>query len=262
MRSVGFDVNDGTAYAVAAASHPVDVSPAPVPPDPGPPPIVPPPVVPPPVVIGPPPVTPPPTPAPQPQPAAAPGRPAAGVEETPVQPVSVDIAERPHNPMAVVTTASAGDVGTGPAVRLAAYGTAVQGVEWAGGDLLGEVMRQGDSRASGLFQSGEKGRSAGEVELTEEIESLRETLREQDEIQSRGTVALAAGSLSMTLAYLLWLVRGGALVASALSALPAWRILDPLPVLSRVTDDDEDEADEDDDQAIASFDDEPVGARQ
>jgi hypothetical protein len=66
----------------------------------------------------------------------------------------------------------------------------------------------------------------------------------------------------MTLAYLLWLIRGGALVASALSALPAWRILDPLPVLSRVTDDDEDEADEDDDQAIASFDDEPVGARQ
>jgi hypothetical protein len=265
MRSVSFDVSDGTAYAVAAASHAVDVSPAPLPPDPGPPPVVPPPVVPPPVVIGPPPVTPPPTPAPQPQPAAAPGRPAvaAGVEETPIQPVSVDIAERPHNPTAAVTMASASDVGTSPALRLAGHGLATSTVEVAGDDLLGEILRQDDTRANGLFQPDEKGRSAGEVVLAEELESLRETLREQDEIQARGTVVLAAGSLSMTLAYLLWLIRGGALVASALSALPAWRILDPLPVLARVPEDeDEEDPEEEDDQTIVSFSDEPVGARQ
>jgi hypothetical protein len=65
----------------------------------------------------------------------------------------------------------------------------------------------------------------------------------------------------MTLAYLLWLVRGGALVASALSALPAWRILDPLPVLSRVNDDEDDEADEDEEQAISSFEEELFRAR-
>ena len=165
--------------------------------------------------------------------------------------------------MAVLTAASDGNAASVPAFRLAADGTAMQGIEVAGGDLLGEMMRQSDSRgATGLSQSGERSRSAGEVHLSEDLESLREDLREQDEIQTRGTVALAAGSLSMTLAYLLWLVRGGALVASALSALPAWRILDPLPILSRVSDDDEDEADEDDDQAIASFADERLGARQ
>jgi len=38
----------------------------------------------------------------------------------------------------------------------------------------------------------------------------------------------------------LWLIRGGVLVGSYLSALPAWRMLDPLPVLSRV-DEEEDE---------------------
>jgi hypothetical protein len=133
----------------------------------------------------------------------------------------------------------------------------------AGDDLLGEILRQDDTRANGLFQPDEKGRSAGEVVLAEELESLRETLREQDEIQARGTVVLAAGSLSMTLAYLLWLIRGGALVASALSALPAWRILDPLPVLARVPEDeDEEDPEEEDDQTIVSFSDEPVGARQ
>jgi hypothetical protein len=129
--------------------------------------------------------------------------------------------------------------------------------------LLGEILRQDDTRANGLFQPDEKGRSAGEVVLAEELESLRETLREQDEIQARGTVVLAAGSLSMTLAYLLWLIRGGALVASALSALPAWRILDPLPVLARAPEDeDEEDPEEEDDQTIVSFSDEPVGARQ
>jgi hypothetical protein len=265
MRSVSFDVSDGTASAVAAASHAINVNPNPAP-DPGPPPVVPPPVVPPPVVIGPPPVTPPPTPAPQPtQPPAAPGRPAlaAGVEETPIQPVSVDIAERPHNPTAAVTMASASDVGTSPALRLAGYGLATPTVGVAGDDLLGEILRQDDTRANGLFQPGEKGRSAGEVVLAEELEALRETLREQDEIQARGTVVLAAGSLSMTLAYLLWLIRGGALVASALSALPAWRILDPLPVLARAPEDeDEEDPEEEDDQTIVSFSDEPVGARQ
>ena len=75
-------------------------------------------------------------------------------------------------------------------------------------------------------------------------------------------MALAAGSLS-DLAYLLWLVRGGALVASALSALPAWRMLDPLPVLTRVSDDeDEEEGEVDDDEAIASFAAHPAGTRQ
>jgi hypothetical protein len=51
--------------------------------------------------------------------------------------------------------------------------------------------------------------------------------------------------------YVLWLLRGGALIASLLSSLPAWRLIDPLPVLSRV--DDEEDVDEDQD-AFVSFD--------
>ena len=39
--------------------------------------------------------------------------------------------------------------------------------------------------------------------------------------------------------YVLWLVRGGVLMGSYLSALPAWRILDPLPVLARRGDEEE-----------------------
>jgi large repetitive protein len=43
--------------------------------------------------------------------------------------------------------------------------------------------------------------------------------------------------------YVLWLVRGGVLLGSYLSALPAWRLLDPLPVLAQPGEE-EDEDDE------------------
>ena len=215
----------------------------------------------------PPPVTPPlSTTPPAAQPAAATDRP-AGTEttlEATIEPVNVDFAERPHNPMAVIAASSSGNASTETAFRLAGYGTSLQRVDVGGGDLLGEGLRHSDGRASGLSQSGERGRSAAELTLAQDLEALRDTLGEQDdEFQNRGTVALAAGSLSMTLAYLLWLVRGGALVASALSALPAWRMLDPLPVLTRVSDDeDEEEGEVDDDEAIASFAAHPAGTRQ
>jgi hypothetical protein len=39
------------------------------------------------------------------------------------------------------------------------------------------------------------------------------------------TAGLSAG-------YVVWLVRGGVLVSSMLSALPAWRLIDPMPVMA------------------------------
>jgi hypothetical protein len=43
--------------------------------------------------------------------------------------------------------------------------------------------------------------------------------------------------------YILWLVRGGVLLGSYLSAMPAWRLLDPLPVLAKVGDDEDEDED-------------------
>ena len=42
-------------------------------------------------------------------------------------------------------------------------------------------------------------------------------------------VVLSAG---LSIGYVIWLVRGGVLVSSMLSALPAWQMIDPLPVLT------------------------------
>jgi hypothetical protein len=44
--------------------------------------------------------------------------------------------------------------------------------------------------------------------------------------------------------YVVWLARGGMLLASLLSSMPAWRAIDPLPVLANFRDDDDDADDE------------------
>ena len=53
---------------------------------------------------------------------------------------------------------------------------------------------------------------------------------------------LAGAGLSV--GYVVWLARGGMLLASLLSSMPAWRAIDPLPVLANFRDDDEDDDDE------------------
>ena len=58
--------------------------------------------------------------------------------------------------------------------------------------------------------------------------------RLQQEAQLRGTTLAssmaAVGGLSI--GYVIWLVRGGVLMSSMLSAIPAWQMVDPLPVLA------------------------------
>ncbi|MDB5945493.1 MAG: putative outer membrane protein pmp20 [Ramlibacter sp.] len=75
-----------------------------------------------------------------------------------------------------------------------------------------------------------------------QLDHLRANLQEELDLDRTMTISVAGVSLGLSLVYVIWLIRGGVLMGSYLSALPAWRVLDPLPVLSRV----DDEADEDD----------------
>lgn len=56
------------------------------------------------------------------------------------------------------------------------------------------------------------------------------------EQQAGGRQALVAQSAAVvggfSIGYVVWLVRGGVLASSVLSALPAWQMIDPLPVLA------------------------------
>ena len=72
---------------------------------------------------------------------------------------------------------------------------------------------------------------------------------QRDKLQSFGLDAkVISGAVSvstgLSIGYVIWLVRGGLLIGSVLSTLPAWRNIDPLPVLSTL-DGDQDGDDDD-----------------
>ena len=56
-----------------------------------------------------------------------------------------------------------------------------------------------------------------------------DVMQQHDRIVS--SVAVSSG---LSVGYMLWLARGGVLMASVMSALPAWASLDPLPVLAQL----------------------------
>ncbi|MGB7305704.1 MAG: DUF4347 domain-containing protein [Burkholderiaceae bacterium] len=51
-------------------------------------------------------------------------------------------------------------------------------------------------------------------------------------IERRFVASSVTVSTGLTIGYVLWLLRGGALLSSVLASMPAWRSIDPLPVLS------------------------------
>jgi len=70
--------------------------------------------------------------------------------------------------------------------------------------------------------------------LAAQIDRLR---REVAETQQAGSVTLASTALvstGLSVGYVVWLVRGGVLMTSLMSVVPAWAGMDPLPVLSEM----------------------------
>lgn len=49
----------------------------------------------------------------------------------------------------------------------------------------------------------------------------------------------AAIASSVTVSYLIWLIKGGQVLAAVMANLPAWRLIDPLPILNSIIDDDD-----------------------
>jgi hypothetical protein len=62
-----------------------------------------------------------------------------------------------------------------------------------------------------------------------------------DQVVASSAIAVTTG---MSVGYVAWLLRSGVLLSSLLSSMPAWRVLDPLPVLAGKLDDDEEQDEE------------------
>lgn len=99
-----------------------------------------------------------------------------------------------------------------------------------GSTLLLSPEQIQESLHSGLFIDG--------------LDQLRRQLQAQLNLDRTAAIALGGLVSGAPLVYALWVIRSGVLLGSYLSALPAWRFLDPLPVLAQAADDEEGEEDE------------------
>jgi hypothetical protein len=81
-------------------------------------------------------------------------------------------------------------------------------------------------------------------EVRRALDEMRERAQEDVKLEARVAGSVFVVSTGLSVGYVLWLLRGGALIASLLSSLPAWRLVDPLPVLGsmggRAGDEDDD----------------------
>ena len=89
----------------------------------------------------------------------------------------------------------------------------------------------------------------GDQSFANGLNDMREALFSETEGTARviGNSLMLSGGLSV--GYVIWLARSGLLLSSVLSSMPAWRFIDPLPVLSGMRGG----ADEDDDESLESM---------
>jgi hypothetical protein len=86
----------------------------------------------------------------------------------------------------------------------------------------------------------------GGSEFVEELDTMHDQLDGKIEVQDKLVASGVAVSGGLSVGYVIWLLRGGLLLSSLLSSLPAWHAVDPMPVLARRgEEDDEEGADED-----------------
>lgn len=114
----------------------------------------------------------------------------------------------------------------------------------AGGSVTGIALNDRNPTAAtadlqdlsldvGSLRTSESTQQASVNRLDDEMQQLRRQLLNESDIHNQvfaGGIALSSG---LSVGYVIWLVRGGALLGSMLSSMPAWQMMDPLPVLAR-----------------------------
>ena len=74
---------------------------------------------------------------------------------------------------------------------------------------------------------------------------MRDDVNEAVTLDKAVIATSAAVSTGISIGYVIWVLRGGVLLSSLLASLPAWRMIDPLPVLANLKRDDDAGAEDD-----------------
>jgi len=83
------------------------------------------------------------------------------------------------------------------------------------------------------------------AEWLRQFDDMRRGIDSESQESDQAALASVVMGGGLSVGYVLWLLRGGLLLSTLVSTLPAWAVIDPLPVLSRAKrDDDEDDGDD------------------
>ena len=85
--------------------------------------------------------------------------------------------------------------------------------------------------------------------LRNSLDDLQNEVADDNQFSRLILGSAATLSLGLSAGYVIWLIRGGMLVASVLSSMPAWQIADPLPILTRKKED----PDSDDNESLETI---------
>jgi len=119
-----------------------------------------------------------------------------------------------------------------------------RGFAFAPQPVVGLEFGQFNLQAGGVpLSPQEVERSLRSPAMLEQLDRIREEIRKDLNLEHTVAITAAGATFGVSVIYVLWLIRGGVLMGSYLSALPAWQVLDPLPVLERL----KNPADEEDD---------------
>jgi hypothetical protein len=88
-------------------------------------------------------------------------------------------------------------------------------------------------------------------EFMQELDKMRDEIREEASLAKTVVGSTLAATTGLSIGYVLWLIRGGMLLSSVLSSLPAWRLVDPLPILASLDKEADDE--HTDDESLESI---------
>lgn len=77
-------------------------------------------------------------------------------------------------------------------------------------------------------------------DFLDDLDAAQEDIIALSELEVMLVGSSVAVTSGLSVGYVLWMTRGGLLIASLLSSLPAWKLIDPIPVLARFGLDDED----------------------
>lgn len=119
---------------------------------------------------------------------------------------------------------------------------------------LNEVRTDGDTPDSGnrfrdsLRFDGEDLSYLVSTEFIQELEQVEDDFEFDGAVPEWATGTAVATTASISVGYIMWMLRGGYVLASVLSTMPVWQNIDPLPVLAAL-----EAADDDDDDSLESM---------